>query len=358
MISPLLSRTLIDTRKILERKESLLRIFWSCKTKEIDRKSWNLSLICNNPRYQNFTETQKSSTTKFFGTPSQKTFHKKLWCPPLMHKILPYRRLLKHRRIRLRSFSVIWDNEFPTATRDTPSFQPPLAPPPSPIVLINLSGTRNFLELRTPLRKFSVLWDNKSSTGNRYTPSFPPSPLVVINFSDSEHSQQHKRKPSRYFSVLWDKKIPTEKSGYPLGYLEHFLIPEFFWNTEKVSYEFFGLVRQKCFDGKSWRLSTICNNSRYQKITETQKSSTTKFFGTLSQKTFDRKLWRSPFMQKIFPYRRVSKHQKIRLWSFSVMWDNELPTGTRDTPSFAPPPSSSGNFRIAKTPRNTNEIIH
>ena len=33
-ISPLLSRTLIDTRKFLERKKSLLRIFWSCKTKK------------------------------------------------------------------------------------------------------------------------------------------------------------------------------------------------------------------------------------------------------------------------------------------------------------------------------------
>ena len=80
---------------------------------------------------------------------------------------------------------------------------------------------------------------------------FPPSTLRFINFSDSKHSQQHKRKLSRFFSVLWDKKFPTEKSWSPLGYLEPFLIPEFFWNTEKVSYEIFGLVRQKCFDGKS-----------------------------------------------------------------------------------------------------------
>ena len=35
--SPLLSRTLMDTRNFLERKKSLLRFFWSCKTKEIWR---------------------------------------------------------------------------------------------------------------------------------------------------------------------------------------------------------------------------------------------------------------------------------------------------------------------------------
>ena len=183
--------------------------FSPVRQKKFDGQSWKLSLICNKSRHQKFTETQKSSTTELFGHLSQKTFDRKLWCAPLMHKILPYRRLLKHRRIRLRNFSVIWDNEFPTGTRDTPSF-PPFAPPPSPLVLINLADTRKFLEHRLPLRKFLVLWDNKSSTGNSYTPSFPPSPLVVINFSDSKHSQQHKRKPSQYFSVLWYKILTTE----------------------------------------------------------------------------------------------------------------------------------------------------
>ena len=111
-------------------KKSRKNFFWSCKTKKVDGKSWNMSLIFNISRHQNFTEKQKDSTTKFFDTLSQKHLTEKGDKPGFCIKFFLTGNFLKQRRIPLRFFTVMWDNKFPTATRDTPSF--PLRPSPLP----------------------------------------------------------------------------------------------------------------------------------------------------------------------------------------------------------------------------------
>ena len=68
-------------------------------------------------------ETLKGSPTKFFGTET-KNFDGKSWYslpPPLLSiKFFDTRNFAKHRRVPLRSFSVLWDNKFSIEIRDIP----------------------------------------------------------------------------------------------------------------------------------------------------------------------------------------------------------------------------------------------
>ena len=130
------------------------------------------------------------SPTKFFGTVRQKIFDRNSWYPPLMHKIFRYPKLVKHWRVPLPNFSALWDKNFATENRDTPSL--PLSSISIPQFFWNTQG-------------FSVLWDEKFSTENR------DAPLLSVNF---------------------------------------FSIPENFWYFEGFPYEVFrfGPVRQKIFD--------------------------------------------------------------------------------------------------------------
>ena len=53
---------------------------------------------------------------------------------------------------------------------------------------------------------------------------------------------------------------------------------------------FFGGVRQKIFDRKSWYPTLMHKVFRYQKTSETQKGSPTGFFGIMRQKNFPRRI--------------------------------------------------------------------
>ena len=111
---------------------------------------------------------------------------------------------------------------------------------------------------------------------------------------------------------------------------------------KKVPYEFFSPVRQKKFDGQSWKLSVICNNSRHQKFTETEKSSTREIFGTLSQKIFDGKLWHTPLMHKFFPDQKLFETPKDSFEKFFGNLRQRISDGNSwysILPPFAPPPS-------------------
>ena len=60
-------------------------------------------------RYQKFCETQKVSPTKFFGTVRQQIFYRKSWYSPFRHKIFRYVKL-SDARIPLRNDSVLRQN--------------------------------------------------------------------------------------------------------------------------------------------------------------------------------------------------------------------------------------------------------
>ena len=70
----------------------------------------------------------------------------------------------------------------------------------------------------------------------------------------------------------------------------------------------------------------------YQEFSETPKGSPTNFFGTVRLKFFDGKSWYPPIMHKIFRYPKFSETLKGSPRNFSALWDKKFPTEKRDTP--------------------------
>ncbi len=211
---------------------------------------------------------------------------------PLIHKLFRYRKLseTQHRRVHLQNFSALWDKKFSTENLDTP---------PSPLIH-KLFRYRKFSETHRrmfQLRNFSAMWDKNfrrkililhPPPSYPYTFSLPeifwntppkgsstkcfgtvrqkifdrkswhsPSPLIHKLFRCRKLSEtQHRRVHLQNFSALWNKKLSTENLDTPPS---PFLSIHFFaagnflkHSTEGFTYKFFGTVRQKIFDGKSW----------------------------------------------------------------------------------------------------------
>ena len=113
--------------------------------------------------------------------------------------------------------------------------------------------------------------------------------------------------------------------------------------------KFFGTVRQKIFDGKSWySLPPLIHKLfRYRTFSETQirRVHSTKFFGTVRQKKFNKKSWHNSLKHKIFRYPKLVTHWRVPLRNFSALWDKKLLTKNRDTP---PSPLIHKLFRYQK----------
>ena len=105
-------------QNVSELQGSPYEVFWYCEIKTINKivipvlskKFWN----------QNNSETQAGSPTMIFGDVRQKKI-KKLWYPYYL-KTFDTKTFLKHRRVRPRCFSAIWDKNTSTEKRDTPLF--------------------------------------------------------------------------------------------------------------------------------------------------------------------------------------------------------------------------------------------
>ncbi len=226
----------------------------------------------------------------------QKIFDGKSWyspLPPLIHTLFRYRKFseTQHRRVHLQNFSALWDKKFSTENLDTP---------PSPLIH-KLFRYRKFSETqrrRFQLRNFSARWDKKFSTENLDT--LPP-PHSSINFFATGKFLKHSTEGFLYEMFRYCKtknfrwkililpplllsmnffaagnflKHSTERFTYkifrycetknfrlkililppPPSYPYTFSLPEIFWNTAQKGSptKFFGTVRQKIFDGKSW----------------------------------------------------------------------------------------------------------
>ena len=162
--------------------------------------------------------------------------------PPLLSiKFFDTNNFVKHRRVPLRKFSALWDKKFSTENYE---------PPP---LIHKLFRYRKFSETqyrRVPLRNFSALWDEKFLTENRDTPSLHH-PFLSIIFFDTRSFVKHRRVPLRSFSVPWDNKFSIENRDISLIGIKFFDT----WNNETLKGSptiFFGTVRQKIFDRKSW----------------------------------------------------------------------------------------------------------
>ena len=84
--TPLLSIKFFDTPNWWNTKGFPYQTFWHCERENFWRKFVIIPapfLIPNIFRYQKFSEAEKVSTVKFFGTVRQQIFDGKSWCPPL-----------------------------------------------------------------------------------------------------------------------------------------------------------------------------------------------------------------------------------------------------------------------------------
>ena len=67
-----------------------------------------------------------------------------------------------------------------------------------------------------------------------------------------------------------------------------------------------------------------------------QKGFSTNFFGKVRQKSFDTKSWHNSLKPKIFRYPKLMTHWWVPIRNFSALSDKKNPTKNRDTP-FRPP---------------------
>ena len=90
-------------------KGSSTKTFGTVRLKTFDGKSWCPPIMHKVFRYLKFFETLKGSSTKFFGTGRLKTFDGKSWCPPTMHKVFRYLKFFEtlEPKCSQRNFSVL-----------------------------------------------------------------------------------------------------------------------------------------------------------------------------------------------------------------------------------------------------------
>ena len=161
-----LSLKFFDTTIFLKHRRVALRNFSVLWDKNFDKKKWytHSSFIQKNFWYPKFSETKEGSPTKLFSTVRQRLWQKVVIHPPRLLSITFFdtRNFLKHRKVPLRHFSILWDKKF---DRNTPrsSLIHKFFPYPK----------FSFLKARmVPLRKFSVLWDKNYEEKPWYTPFF------------------------------------------------------------------------------------------------------------------------------------------------------------------------------------------
>ena len=234
--APFLNPNIFRYQKFSETRVSL-RNFSLLWDKIFDIKSWYslppsplLSIKFSDTR--NFAKHRRFPLRSFFGTLRQQIFYRKSWYSPLWHKIFQYVKLSETQK----GSSTKW---FGTETK---LFWRKILIP-APFLNPNIFRYQKFSETRVSLRNFSLLWDKMFDIKSWY--SLPPSPLLSIKFSDTRNFAKHRRFPLR---------------------------------------SFFGTLRQQIFYRKSWYSPLWHKIFQYVKLSETQKGSSMKWFGTETKK--------------------------------------------------------------------------
>ena len=186
---PLLSVGFFESRFFLRQRKVAIRNYSGLWDTDVDKKFWYTpsSLIQKNFRCPKFSETKEGYPTKCFGT-----VRRRLWQKIVMH--------------------------------------PPL------LVSKKFSDTRSFLkERRVSLRNFSVLSDNDFDKKSWYTPLS----LIHKIFRYQKISETQKRCPTKFFGTVrqkFGKKIVTNPY---FSHQKKFAKPERFWNPEMFPHEIF-----------------------------------------------------------------------------------------------------------------------
>ena len=118
---------------------------------------------------------------------------------------------------------------------------------PLPLLCMDVLDTKTFLKhRRVPLQCFSVLWDGKFPTEKRDIP------LLSMKFFDNRNVLKHRGVPLRKFFSLWNKKFSTEILDTPLGHpsIQNFSIPGIIEWWKDCPTEF---IFRHCYTKKFWR---------------------------------------------------------------------------------------------------------
>ena len=141
----------------------------------------------------------------------------------------------------------------------------------------NLFDTSTFLKhRRNPLRTFLVLWDENFSTKNHDLS------LLSSKIFNTRNLWKTKALHSEKFRYPETKKI--YKVVVLLAY-KQFLIPERFWNTEVFSYDSFWYCETKNFQQKIMIYPSYAQKYSITEISEKLNGCLAKIFGTLRQKS-------------------------------------------------------------------------
>ena len=133
------------------KEDSPTKLFRTLRWKIFDGKSRHNPLKQNIFRYPKIMRLQKVPIRNCLAL-RQKFFDRKMCysLPPLCHEFFGYH-FVTDRRVHLRIFPVLWDNNFSKQSRDIP------------LLGIKFFDTRHILKhRRAPLRKFSAVWDKKN----------------------------------------------------------------------------------------------------------------------------------------------------------------------------------------------------
>ena len=252
--------------------------FGTVRQKDLDGNLWYPLLCIKFFDTPNFLKHWRDAHD-FFRHCETKNFRRKNVIPPFSSiKLFETKIFLKNSRISLRNFSELWDIKISTENRDMPLLT---------FLSINVFRYKKFSgKQKGSLTKLfvSVLWERrfrqnrdsplsyawklslkdffwnnevfsneifrysetKTSTENCDTPP-PPYP----SYFDTQNYFNSKGFPYGN-SSMWDKKFSTENLDIPPSLIQTFSVPEVSETLNGSPTKFFGTVRQKIFDGKSW----------------------------------------------------------------------------------------------------------
>ena len=177
--------------------------------------------------------------------------------------------------------------------RDTPSY-------PS-----NFSVSDYFLKAERFPYQFSRCYETQKIFERTVMSPPPARALLCMTIFDTRSFLKYRCVPLRDLSLVWNKSSTV--NGEILFWCIKISIPEVFRNTERLNgytTKFIGTMRHKKKSEKPVMLPrpSVRENFRYKIFLESEKSSNTIFYGTMRRKTFDRKSWYPILCMNFFRY--------------------------------------------------------
>ena len=175
------------------------------------------------------SKTLNWSPMETFSTVKQTYFDRKSCCTLFVHKTFWYQKVVEHRIVPLRSFSVLWDKKFPIENRDNPPFlrrifwypRLPETQKGSPTKFFGTGRQKNFdrtRDISSLMQKFF-----KISKNSNFLNGSPMAPFSTMRqkifdgelcFTAPVHRSlrypkvvKHRRVPLRSPSLQWDKNF-------------------------------------------------------------------------------------------------------------------------------------------------------